>query len=336
MTFVDISLRLAVSLLPVFCFLIGLIALDSFKLVPVRRVLLAIVYGLLIAVASYFANNLVIDSGVEYRTLYRYVAPAIEEVFKAALVAILIVRNRIGFVVDAAIIGFAIGAGFAATENTYYVTNLEDATIFVWLVRGFGTAIMHGGATAIYATISKPLFDRAQRHILLVPGLVVAYVLHSLYNHILIPPIVSTALLLLILPLLLGMSFQHSERLTREWLGVGFDSDQELLELIKSGNIPQTRIGKYLQNLREHFAGEVIADMLCWLRIQVELSIKAKGIMLMREAGFRPQVDPATKAKLAELDYLEDSIGKTGILAIAPVVHASRRDVWQLQLLGRS
>lgn len=326
----------AVSFLPVFCFLMGLIALDSFKLVSVRTVFLAIVYGLVIAVVSYFANNFFIDGGIEYRTLYRYVAPAIEEVLKAVVVAVLIMRNRIGFVVDAAIIGFAVGAGFAATENTYYVANLEDATIFVWLVRGFGTAIMHGGATAIYATVTKPLFDRAQRPLMLLPGLVVAYVLHSLYNHILIPPIVSTALLLLVLPLLLGAAFQQSERLTREWLGVGFDSDQELLDLIKSGNISETRIGKYLQNLREHFEGEVIADMLCWLRIQVELSIKAKGVMLLREAGFKPPPDPATRAKLEELKYLEGNIGKTGILAISPIVRASRRDVWQMQLLDNN
>ena len=326
----------AVSLLPVFCFLVGLVALDSFKLVPFRKILLAIAYGLAVAIVSYFVNGGVVGAGIEREVLYRYVAPAVEEALKAGLVFGLLARNRIGFVVDAAILGFAVGAGFAAVENTYYLTSLEGATIFVWLIRGFGTAIMHGGATAIYATITKPLFDRAQKPLMLFPGLLVAYVLHSLYNHIFVPPVASTALLLIALPLLLGIAFQQSERLTRDWLGVGFDSDQELLELIKTGNISETRVGRYLQSLREHFSGEIIADMLCWLRIQVELSIKAKGVMLLREAGFKPSPDPLTRAKLEELRYLESSIGKTGLMAVSPIVRASRRDVWQMQLLDNN
>ncbi len=328
----------AVSLIPVLVFLAVLVALDSFKLVRLRQVAASIVVGALVAGVCYLVTSWIYHAaGVGPDALYRYIGPAVEEIAKASILVFIVRTGRTGFVVDTAIHGFAVGAGFAVVENIYYLSSLQGATIFTWIVRGFGTAIMHGGATSIYGIVTKALDDRSNRVLVpLLPGLAAAFAIHSLYNHLVVPPIVGTALLLVTLPLLMIVVFQQSERLTREWLGVGFDSDQELLQLIKSGNISETRVGQYLQSLQNRFAGEVIADMLCWLRIQVELSIKAKGIMLMREAGFRPQVDPATKAKLAELDYLEDSIGKTGILAIAPVVHASRRDVWQLQLLGRS
>lgn len=324
-----------ISVLPVLLFLVALVALDSFKLISVRSILVAIACGMVTAVAAYFTNTLLREIGVDTLTLYRYAAPVVEEVVKALVIWILLLRNRIGFLVDAAIFGFAVGTGFAVLENVYYLGAVTDATVFTWIIRGFGTAVMHGSVTAIYAIVSKSVEDRGwSKAAWPLPGLVVAVALHSIYNHFLLPPVVSTLVLIVVMPVLTVLIFQQSEAATRDWLGVGFDSDQELLELIKSGNISQTRVGQYLQSLRDRFGGEVIADMLCWLRIQVELSIKAKGVMLMREAGFKPPQDPATRAKLEELDYLESSIGKTGILAIAPVVHASRRDVWQMRLLG--
>jgi RsiW-degrading membrane proteinase PrsW (M82 family) len=325
----------ALSLVPVLAFLVILVALDSFKLVSPRHVVTTILFGGLVAGTCYLANTaLASATQASPAMLYRYIAPAVEETAKAGVVVYLIMIGRTGFVVDSAIYGFAVGAGFAVVENIYYVNSLLEASAFTWVVRGFGTAIMHGGATAIYAIVAKTLTEGSDRMLApLLPGLAVAFVIHSLFNHLVVPPIVSTALLLVTLPLLMIIVFHQGEKHTREWLGVGFDSDQELLELIKSGNISGTRVGQYLKVLQERFEGKVIADMLCWLRIQVELSIKAKGIMLMREAGFKTPPDPATRAKLEELAYLEESIGRTGLLAISPVVRATRRDVWQMQLL---
>mgnify|MGYP000417393272 CR=1 FL=1 len=44
--------------------------------------------------------------------------------------------------------GFAVGAGFAVFENLFYLMQAEHRSLLVWFVRGFGTAIMHGGTTA--------------------------------------------------------------------------------------------------------------------------------------------------------------------------------------------
>ncbi|MBW3565542.1 MAG: hypothetical protein KY459_12520 [Acidobacteria bacterium] len=54
---------------------------------------------------------------------------------------------------------------------------------------------------------------------------------------------------------------------------------------------------------------------------------------MMRESGFLVPPDPTIAAKLEELRFLEKSIGKTGHLALAPVLHRSARDLWQLKLL---
>jgi hypothetical protein len=61
--------------------------------------------------------------------------------------------------------------------------------------------------------------------------------------------------------------------------------------------------------------------------------MRAKGLIMMREAGFDAPLDEETQAKLVELRYLAVSIGRTGLLALRPLVHASRRDLWQIYML---
>ena len=73
--------------------------------------------------------------------------------------------------------------------------------------------------------------------------------------------------------------------------------------------------------------------MMCLLRLRAELAIRAKGVLMMREAGFDAAADPTVKDKLEELRYLEKSIGKTGLRALQPFLHASTRDLWQLAVL---
>jgi hypothetical protein len=85
--------------------------------------------------------------------------------------------------------------------------------------------------------------------------------------------------------------------------------------------------------LKAHFPGEAVADMLCLLRIQAELAIRAKGLLLAREAGLEVPVGDDVRASLAELRYLEKSIGRTGLLALKPVLRQTGRDLWQVYLL---
>ncbi|MBN1505063.1 MAG: PrsW family intramembrane metalloprotease, partial [Candidatus Eisenbacteria bacterium] len=153
--------RLLVSVLPVLIFLIALIFLDSYKLVKFRTVLLTVVVGFAAGLVCIFINRSLMDGlGLERWQYARYVAPPVEELVKAAYVAYLIWSRRVGFMVDAAICGFAVGAGFAILENVQLLGSLPDSNIFLWVVRGFGTAVMHGGTTALFGTLAKTLHDK--------------------------------------------------------------------------------------------------------------------------------------------------------------------------------
>ena len=330
---------IVVSVLPVFLFLGALVLIDSYKLVALRAILLSIAAGAVAAVASYAVNVTLRPAlGLDLTPYSRYVAPVVEESLKVAFVVVLLRRNRLGFVVDAAIHGFAIGTGFAFLENLYYVEATSGAGVVTWIVRGFGTAVMHGGTTAIAAMIAKTLQSRSGtfRLSLVLPGLGLAVVLHSLYNHFLVQPILATALIVLVFPWVSFAAFQYSERETKAWLGAGFDTDQELLKAVHAGQLSATPVGGYLKTLRSRFAPEVIVDMMCLLRLRAELAIRAKGILMLREAGFESPPDPAVKDKFNELRYLEKSIGKTGMVAIHPFLHTSTRDLWQLNMLNET
>jgi hypothetical protein len=273
--------------------------------------------------------------GMDIRRYTIFVAPILEEFLKAVYVFWLLRRNKVGFVVDAATYGFAVGTGFAFVENIYSLQMHPHPTIWTWIVRGFGTALMHGGTTAILAMISRTLHNRAAafRPALMLPGFAVAVVLHSLYNQFLVAPLLATALILLVFPYIVLFLFQKSERETRSWVGTGFDTDQELLRVMRAGEVSDTPVGLYLKGLRTSYPPEVIVDMLCLLRLRAELGIRAKGMLLMREAGFEAEPDPSIRAKLEEVGYLERSIGRTGMRALKPFVHTSAQDLWQLNLL---
>jgi RsiW-degrading membrane proteinase PrsW (M82 family) len=329
-------LNVAAALLPVLLFLCLLVLLDSFKLVSIRAVLLALAAGGTAALLGAHVNDTLLGAtGLPTPLFSRYAAPLVEEALKAVWIAILIRRRRVGFLVDAAILGFAVGTGFALVENVEYLRALAEPRALLWLVRGFGTAILHGATTAVFALLAKGLSDRHASWPLfaMAPGLLAAVAVHSLYNHFFLPPLLAAGVLMVALPLFVMAVLARSEKATRKWLGVGLDTDLDLLESIVSGRALQTRTGDYLRTLSVRFPGEVVADMLCLVRIRAELSIRAKGLLLAREAGLDAPVGDDVRANLTELRYLEKSIGRTGLLALAPILRGSSRDLWQVYLL---
>ena len=329
---------LIAGFLPVLVFLAALRFMDSYKLVPRSTLLESLVAGALSAGVAYVANRLLLEFGhVDRMLLGRAIAPVVEEALKAAFVAWLIRTERVGFLVDGAICGFAVGTGFGIIENLYYAGTLRDLSLPLWLARGLGTAVMHGSATAMFAIVTQGLAERhgAASPRILLPGFLLAAAVHALFNLLTRSTLLTAAAMLAVLPLLLAVVFERSERATRDWLGRGLDGDVEALEQILDGEVEGTRVGHYLETLKARFPGSVVADMLCLLRIHLELSLRAKGMLIARAAGVEVAPDESVRANLEELRYLERAIGPTGVLAMMPLRRTSSRDLWQVMLLSR-
>src|SRR5262249_13874483 len=157
----EVPMRAPLALLPVLLFLVGLVQLDGYKLGRMRMMVALMAAGAVAGGIGYPIDNATYTHFTGDFTAYsRYVSPWIEEALKAALLVFLIRTRRVGLPVDAAIAGFAIGTGFALVENVYYLASRSHALLPVAVIRGFGTAIMHGGTAAVLAMSSNTLYRR--------------------------------------------------------------------------------------------------------------------------------------------------------------------------------
>lgn len=328
--------QVTASVLPVLLFLFALELIDTYKLLTLGRVLRSVAVGCAVAAVCYGLNTATYATGLAAPALWaRSGAPVIEEIAKALYVAWLLRTNRVGFMVDAAISGFAVGAGFAVLENLTYIPDLSSSGLIASAIRGLGTAMMHGGATAIFGTVSANLSEiRGSRSLLMfLPGLAMAIAIHGLYNQPLWRPVIAAVVVLVTLPALIALIFWRSEKALEKWLGTKLDKDIDLLQMIATGTFSKSHVGQYLRSLESTFSPVILGDMLSYLHLSLELSARAKGDLLRREMGFPVEPDPELPAQLKELRFLESQIGRAGKMALAPLLGQSQRDIWELQQL---
>jgi RsiW-degrading membrane proteinase PrsW (M82 family) len=335
----EFFLKAPVGLLPALIFLGALVYLDSFRLVSFTTVLVMLLIGGAIASLSYFANDFAIEFlGFDLARYSRYGAPIVEETLKAAAIVYLLSRNQLGFMVDAAIAGLAIGTGFALAESIYQLYVLPDAPIEVWIVRGFGTAIMHGGVTAIFGVLAQSMTEGKPRNNLLLylPGLVIAIVLHSVFNHIVGSPSIAAIAALVVLPLVLLLVFGKSEHRVHDWLLRDYESHEHLLEDIDSGAYARSEAGRFVAEVVRRFDQTTAADIFDYIKLHTQLVLRAEQILLAREGGTKLGLSEEDRDHFQRLHMLERKIGRTAMLVLWPHLHFSRQELWELHHLERS
>ena len=329
------NMEILLSILPVLLFLIFLFLLDSFKLVQKKILVFAVLWGIISAGLAYMLNNYIIDlSQLSLETYSKYIAPGTEEIIKSLFIFVLISRKKIGFMIDAVVYGFAVGTGFALVENSLYIYNFPDVSIAVGIIRGFGTAFMHGGCTALLALMlinSKNTEASFLKHSFI--AFIAIYLIHSAFNHFYVHPLLQTVGIIVLLPLIFILIFNRNEKQLQHWLEMEFSSEIELLQMINKGQLSETRAGEYLTSLKTRFSPEIIVDMYCYIRLYLELSIKAKRNLMLRENGFPMIQEDDIEDKLQELHVLKKQIGKVGEITLAPLIRMNYRDLWKLSLL---
>lgn len=326
------TLEAPIALAPALVFLFVLDRLDSFRLVSLRTAVLTLAAGGALAVSAYFVNAAAMTlTGADIGTYTRYGAPIIEEALKAAVMIYLFARARIGFLIDAAVVGFAVGTGFALVENLYYLYTFPDANVGVWIVRGFGTAMMHGGATAIFGVLAQSWTERHTKFepALYVPGLAAAVAIHSMFNHLLHAPLVATAAVILLVPAVLFLAFAKSEHRIHNWL-LKDHADHERLLATMSIEFAHSEAGRFVSELADKFDAVTTADIYAYMRLHAELVLRAEDLLLARAGGAKPEITAADRDGFDRLHALERKIGKTALLAIWPHLHYSREELAEL------
>jgi len=328
----------ALGLLPVLAFLGMLTLSDTFSLVRHGLVARLITSGAAAAAASYLLGAMLVRVfGLADDAFVRLWGPILEEALKALFVVHLIRTNRVGFILDAVIVGFAIGAGFALFENYIYLQALGEGQTAVWIVRGFGTAIMHGGATSIFAIVSQQLIpqDRKGSPARFLPGLAAAVFLHILFNRFLDFPVTSTVVMMVGLAAALGL-IQHKDRQSiGQWLDVDFDEYRKLLLEIRAGAFGDDKIGRALRSLRVRLSPPEVAEVVRYVELHTELVLFAEDILKAEARGAPIDVPVEVKSKLAHFHYLEERIGNAVRLVLQRHLKFSRYEFFQLYKLQR-
>jgi RsiW-degrading membrane proteinase PrsW (M82 family) len=328
-------MKYLLCLLPVILFIIFLIAIDSFKLIKMRIMLVLAAWGFVAAILAWFLNHYILEYTLFTFSEYsHYGAPFFEEILKVIVFLYIIKKAKAGFLIDGAIYGFTVGAFFGIFENLFYIYEPNSGNMMTWVIRGFGTAFMHGGATSIIMIFTMLSINTSKNLIVdVLKGAVIAVGLHMFYNLFIINPLVSTLLIMVCLPFLFLLLFRWNEQSLRKWLEVEMDTEVEMMRMIRAGKFSHTKSGEYLLSIKEKFSNEVVFDMLCYIQLYIELSLQAKSNMMLRETGFPISKDPNIQAKFNELEALKKNIGKTGLIAISPILRMSYKDLWKFNML---
>lgn len=340
----------ALALVPVLVLLAIFVWFDAFKLMSFREILLLLVLGGIGAVASYPVSGRLLDTlPIGFSGYSRFVAPWIEEAIKGLLVVALFRLNRIGFKVDAVISGFAIGAGFSVVENVIYLVRLSEYGAGTWLVRGLGTAVMHGVTLAILAATAHEFAERETREaagdfnfnpLWFGPGYLIAVLIHTTFNQFPDRPLLAMLGASLFAPLAILGIFQFGTTEAEEWLKAERGEHESQLEALAAGRWPESASAKRVAALAERLGGDSATRIRRYWEVLAGLVVEAEESLLEEAAGDVEFDRARIEAAFAELDALKSAMGRSTYASVRRVLPFSRNDYWELselkQRLGKT
>jgi len=337
------ALHWGVALIPVLVMLAIFVWLDTFALMSFKEVSVLLLLGAVGALAAWPVSGRLLDTLPIGFSLYsRFIAPWIEEAIKAAIMILLFRMNRIGYKLDAVISGFAIGAGFSVVENIVYLTIFPDYGTGIWLVRGFGTAIMHGTTLAVLAAIAHEFAERETREaaadydfslIWFVPGYGVAVALHTAFNQFPDRPMISMMGAILVAPIALIAILNFGTAEAQRWLAAECAEHKAQLEALRAGRWPDGAAGKKIAALAERLDPEAAKRIRRYWELKAWLVAEAEEVMMEQAAG-DVEFDPsAVRAAFAELEGLKGALGRSTFAAMQALLPFSRNDYWEISEL---
>jgi len=328
------------ALIPVLVLLAVFDWLDAFELVNFKEILILLVLGGVAASLSWPVSGRLLDTlPIGFSNYSRFVAPWIEEAIKGAAIVALFRMNRIGFKLDAVIAGFAIGAGFSVVENIIYLVRFPDYGAGTWLVRGFGTAVMHGATLAVMAAITHQLAERETREPAnefdfhfwwFVPGYLVAVVLHTAFNQFPDRPLIAMLGAIVVAPLALIAIFYFGSHEAHRWLAAEIVEHRAALDALRDGRWPNGPSGQKVAALAGRLDAEAAKRVRRYWELQAWLVTEAEEALIEEAAG-DAEVNPIqVRAAFAELDGLKRALGRSTFAALQALLPFSRNDQWEV------
>ena len=321
------------ALLPVIIYIIVVYVLDNFALISVKRLIVLVLCGMAAALACFGLFQLT-GSFLPDR-VSDYVNPVVEEMVKGIPLLYLARRKKIVFFIDSVICGAAVGGGFSILENIFYLLLGGPMSMGTILFRGLEVALIHMGCSALVAAglmFAVRLAERRRSRLEIKKKdvwmaaflLVAAPALHVFHNAFHFNPLLQFLFVFGSLAALLVWTYQYDGDMIHRWLDRGLDKQMELLQSIKAGELAQTKTGVFLLSVKDSFPPEVFFDLICFVELNIELSVAAKSRFMLHEAGLAMPLNEEQAALIRsqyeEYRQLEKRLGQSARMTIAPVV----------------
>ena len=331
------------ALVPVLV-LLGLFRwLDAFELMNMHEIVLLLGLGGLAAVACYPISGRMIDTlPIGYNNYSRFWAPWVEEFVKGLAVVLLFRLNRIGYKLDAVISGFAIGAGFSVVENIIYLTRFPDYGAGTWLVRGLGTAVMHGTTLAILAATAHEFAERETRESAgdynfrlwwFIPGFLAAVAIHTAFNQFPDRPMLAMMGIAMVAPVLIIGILNFGTAEAQAWLGDELGRHKAELAALDSGNWPNGKATARVTALAERLGAAKAQAIRDYWHNLAYLVVEAEELMIEESQG-DVALDPVrVRAAFANNDGLRRTLGKSTVAELDRLLPFSRNDHWEVREL---
>lgn len=331
----------AISLIPILLYVVFVKAMDAIALTSWRKTLECLIWGIATCLILFLL------APVWEPLQGDVVTPLAEELLKALPLAIAVHRNRSAFFAETLAYGAAIGAGFALLENTLYIYYSSTFTLGDAIIRGFGTALLHMGCTALLGCMvllgTRLSRDRGLvlKGLFSVLAVVPSWGIHFAHNFVLakglLPEFVVMLAVVVVIMSLFLLVYELDSRLIHKWLDMCIANDIALYKAIKGGHLKDTNAGQYLIAARDRFRPEMFFDILMYLQLFLEITIAAKSRMIMKDAGIDLPLSEEehleNQHKVLELTNLSKMIGKAGERLLSPIVNLKATDDWAMKEL---
>jgi len=209
------------------------------------------------------------------------------------------------------------------------------------MVRGLGTAVMHGSAVAVLAATAHEFAEREMRGTVadfnfnllwFIPGYLGAVAIHTAFNQFPEQPMMAMIATLAIAPFLIMGMFRFGAVEAQKWLSHEREVHRVALEAWQAGRYPDDDSGKKIAALVAR------SDPRTALNIR-EYCEQLTFLAWTAEDALHDQVDDVSKVEVEagaafdRLEALRHDLGKTSFAALKPLLPFSRNDYWEISEL---
>jgi RsiW-degrading membrane proteinase PrsW (M82 family) len=214
-TTTEMMLLIIMAFLPPIIYVIWIRNTEKINREKWLPIIICFIWGATIAIIAALILEIILEisliplntnPGLAYVIPIVIIAPFAEELTKPLALKLKTVKKELDELEDGLIYGAVAGLGFSATENLLYGYSFLAEGFFIFMllmiIRSFGGCLLHASATAWTGFGYGKVIMKHQTILKVIPYFILAFIIHAVYNSLLVFDIIGVSL-----GLLMALSF---------------------------------------------------------------------------------------------------------------------------------